>query len=361
MQPLCRDHPQPQSFDRVLSSMCTRPHPDAVAAATEFLTTNPGDPMTYQSIAKIESKAVNLLADIVGEPTATGYITSGGTESNIQAVHAARNRSATKTPNIVAPESLHFSFNKAATVLNVELRTVPTDEDHRADLTAVENAVDEDTVLVVGVAGSTAYGRVDPIPELTDIAHRVDAVMHVDAAWGGFVLPFTDHAWSFAAGIDSLTIDPHKFGQATIPAGGLLVRDPSLLDELAIETPYLESPTQATLTGTRSGAGVAGALAAMEALWPHGYKETYERTMYLAERLETELSTRGFETVTPHLPLVAADIPRELFTALRSEGWRIATTADGTLRIVCMPHVTQSLCESFLSDLDRVRRAGNSA
>ncbi len=58
--------------------------------------------------------------------------------------------------------------------------------------------VDEDTVCVVGVAGSTEYGYVDPIPAIADLAETVDALCHVDAAWGGFYLPFTDHDWNFA-------------------------------------------------------------------------------------------------------------------------------------------------------------------
>ncbi len=348
--------PRPQSFDRVLSSMCTKPHPAAQAAAADFYTSNPGDPETYQSIAKLEERAVSLLGSVVGDRSVDGYITSGGTESNIQAVRAARNSHSSTTPNIVVPETAHFSFTKAAEVLSVERRTVPVDETYRADIGATAAAIDTNTALVVGIAGTTEHGRVDPIVELCELAHDAGARMHVDAAWGGFVLPFAPFAWSFAdAPIDSITIDPHKFGQAVVPAGGLLVRDRSLLDALATETPYLESPTQASLTGTRSGAGVASAVAAMEALWPEGYRETYERTMAIAERLACALDDRGFDTVEPQLPLVTASIPRSLFLSLREAGWRIATTATGALRIVCMPHVTRETIDAFLTDLDRLQ------
>ena len=116
---------QPQEFSRVLSSMCTEPHPVARAASERFLATNPGDPGTYETVAKLERKAVALLGDVTGLRDAPGYITSGGTEANIQAVRMARNRSETRTPNIVVPQSAHFSFWKAADVLGVELRTAP--------------------------------------------------------------------------------------------------------------------------------------------------------------------------------------------------------------------------------------------
>ncbi|XVH30606.1 tyrosine decarboxylase MfnA [Haloferacaceae archaeon DSL9] len=344
----------PQSFDRVLSSMCTEPHPAAREAAIRFLATNPGDPATYQTIADLEAAAVDRLGRIAGLDAPHGYIASGGTEANVQAVRAARNLAETDEPNVVAPESVHFSVNKAAEVLGVELRTVPVDGDYRADCRAAAAAIDADTVLVVGVAGSTEYGRVDPIAELTALAHDADARMHVDAAWGGFYLPFTAHEWSFAdAPIDSMTIDPHKVGRAPVPAGGFLARERETLDALAVETPYLESTSQATLTGTRSGAGVAGAVAAMDALWPTGYRDAFETAMADARFVVAELDARGFDVVDPELPLVAATLPTRLFESLRDGGWRISRTAAGDLRVVCMPHVSRESLRAFLDAIDR--------
>jgi len=332
----------------------------ATAAARRFLASNPGDPATYETISTLEAEAVERLARLTDHPTPTdaaGYVTSGGTEANIQAVRSARNRHAGETLNMVAPASAHFSFHKAAAVLDVELRTVPVDDDYKADPAAVAAAADESTAVIVGVAGTTEYGRVDPIPALAEVASAVGARLHVDAAWGGFVLPFTDHAWSFAdARVDTLTIDPHKFGQAPVPAGGLLARDDAALDALAVETPYLETHTQATLTGTRSGAGVAGTVAAMDALWPDGYRETAARTMEDARWLAAALEDRGYDVVEPELPLVAAAMSKETFERLREAGWKVSRTGAGELRVVCMPHVTRATLRAFLSDLDRVRR-----
>ena len=343
---------EPQDFERVLSSMCTVPHPAARQAAERFLATNPGDPGTYETVAELERRAVEQLGTVAGLADPAGYVTSGGTEANIQAVRIARNRADTDDPNVVAPESAHFSFRKAANVLGVELRTAPT-TDHTADVDAMQELVDGDTVCVVGVAGSTEYGYVDPIPALADVAADAGALCHVDAAWGGFYLPFSDHEWHFDhADIDTLTIDPHKVGQAAVPAGGLLSHSPDLFDELAIDTPYLESTSQVTLTGTRSGAGVASAVAAMDALWPEGYRETYEQAMDNAEWLAEALEVRGHEVVGPELPLVAADLSVPMTDELRDRGWRVSKTGSGEMRVVCMPHVTRSMLRSFVADLD---------
>jgi tyrosine decarboxylase/aspartate 1-decarboxylase len=343
---------EPQDFDRVLSSMCTEPHPAARRAAERFLATNPGDPGTYDTVADLERQAVELLGTITGHPDPAGYVTSGGTESNIQAVRIARNRADADAVNVVAPESAHFSFWKAAELLDVELRTAPL-IDYQADVDAMADLVDEQTALIVGVAGTTEYGRVDPIPALADLATDADALLHVDAAWGGFYLPFTDHNWHFGhADVDTITIDPHKAGRAAIPAGGLLTRSPALLDQLAIETPYLESSDQVTLTGTRSGAGVASAVAAIDALWPEGYHDQYVTAMNNAEWVAQELLARGYDVVEPELPLLAADVSETVIDELRDRGWRISRTSTGELRIVCMPHVTRSMLRSFVADLD---------
>lgn len=348
------DWGDPQDFSRVLSSMCTVPHPDARAAANEYLAVNPGDPATYPAIADLEARVVETLGDIVGLQEPHGYVACGGTEANIQAVRAARDLADDPTNvSVVAPASAHFSFPKAADILQVDLRLVPTTDDHRADVDAMAEAADDTTALVVGVAGTTEFGRVDPIPELADLADDLDALLHVDAAFGGFALPFTDHDWHFDhAAVDTMTIDPHKLGRAPVPAGGFLARDQAVLNVLAVDTPYLESTSQATLTGTRSGAGVAGALAALEALWPDGYRQQYETAQGNADWFADQLGDRGFDVVDPELPLVTTPIGSDLFDALRADGWRISTTGNGELRVVLMPHVAREMLAEFLIDLD---------
>ena len=345
----------PQSFETVISSMCTKPHPAAVAAAERFLASNPGDPATYQAVAEREEAAIALLAGITRAPTPTGYITSGGTEANIQAMRAARDRDPDAGSTIVIGTHAHFSFQKAAAVLGMECVVVPTGADHRADPDAVAAQVDAETAAVVAVAGSTTFGRIDPIQALVDIAHDADAICHLDAAWGGFYLPFTGVEWDFATtGIDSMTIDPHKAGQSVIPSGGLLFADPAAAVSLRVETPYLASADQYSLTGTRSGAGVAGAAAAMEALWPEGYAQEYDRAMGLAHRVAAACRERGFETPAIELPLVATKLPDAVIEALRSAGWRIAATPDGYARIVLMPHVTETMITRLFATIDAV-------
>lgn len=347
---------EPQSFDRVISSMCTDPHPAAREAATRFIGTNPGDPASFPTVASLESTVIDTLGEMTTLANPYGYVATGGSEANIQAVRGARNVTGVQQPNIVVPASAHFSFEKAADLLAVEYRETPVDDDFRAQPALMADRMDEQTIMAVGVAGTTEYGRVDPIPAIAEEAAAVDAFCHVDAAWGGFLLPFADEAWDFGdAPIDTMTIDPHKLGRAPIPAGGFLSARESIMDALSVATPYLEDGSHSTLSGTRSGAGVAGAHAALFELWPDGYEDQAANLHATADWIAEELADRGFPVVEPTLPIVAADISSSLFEDLRDAGWRISRTEAGELRIVCMPHVTESVIEDFLADLDRLR------
>jgi tyrosine decarboxylase/aspartate 1-decarboxylase len=152
-----------------------------------------------------------------------------------------------------------------------------------------------------------------------------------------------------------MTIDPHKCGRAVIPAGGLLFRERAGMDALAVDTPYLESTSQASLTGTRSGAGVAGAAAAMDALWPDGYRREYERADDLAGWFADELRDRGVGVADVELPIVVCDLDPGTFEALRDRDWRLSRTGSGLVRVVVMPHVTRGMLRRFLADLDEIR------
>lgn len=155
-----------------------------------------------------------------------------------------------------------------------------------------------------------------------------------------------------------MTIDPHKYGQAVVPAGGLLFRDKSVVDSLAVDTPYLESASQASLTGTRSGAGVASAAAAMRELWPDGYRDAYERQQANADWLYDELRARGYDAVEPELPLVAASVPtnsstRSATSAGASRGPRAANSASSACRTSPASRSGRSSRTSTTSGRDR--------
>ena len=152
------------------------------------------------------------------------------------------------------------------------------DSSFRVNPSEVENLINKNTVAVVGTAGTAELGVVDPIDKLSEIALQHGVFLHVDAAFGGLVIPFLKHtqpSFDFSLdGVESMTVDPHKMGMAAIPAGGILFKDATSLDYIKTETPYLTDKTQYTFVGTRTGASAASVWAVFKALGREGYSES---------------------------------------------------------------------------------------
>jgi tyrosine decarboxylase/aspartate 1-decarboxylase len=337
------------SYNRILSSMCTRPHPIAARVHALFMETNLGDPGLFAGTATLEQILVKTLGKLLHLSEAGGYATSGGTESNIQALRIAKKLKPVGNPNVIIPESAHFSFDKACDILSIEMRTVPSDEHYRMDVSQIESRIDQNSIAVIAVAGTTEYGMVDPVKEIAAVAKDQDLYCHVDAAFGGLVLPFMDTSIPFdfsIEGVDSISVDPHKMGMSTIPTGCLLMRDPSHLSCLNISTPYLTVKQESTLMGTRSGGAVAAALAVLEYLGQAGMRAVVSGCMKNTQRLMDGMETYGYP------PVVQPDVNVATFAYPRTPvGWNVSWTRKGHLRIVCMPHVHRSMIEAFLQDI----------
>jgi tyrosine decarboxylase / aspartate 1-decarboxylase len=336
-------------YKYILSSMCTLPHPVAVQAHIMFMETNLGDPGLFPGTASLERLLIQRLGILFHNEEAGGYATSGGTESNIQALRLAKVlKNEISNPNIVVPESAHFSFKKACDLLCLELRTAPLDKQFRMDAEKTAEQINRNTVCLVGVAGSTEYGMVDPIADLAKIAVAHDIFFHVDAAFGGLVIPFLKNPIPFdfaLPGVTSIAVDPHKMGMSTIPAGCLLTRKPDMLPALNIETPYLSVKQEYTLAGTRPGAPVVGALAVLDYLGFEGMTAVVTGCMKNTARLIAGMETLGIRrAVTP-------DVNVATFTCRNvPEPWKVSWTRQGHMRIICMPHVHSDRIEAFLKD-----------
>lgn len=341
------------SHSRILSSMCTPPHPVAIKAHELFIETNLGDPGLFPGTASLEQLLIKRIGTLFHLPEAVGYATSGGTESNIQALRIARYQSQSKKPNVVLPESVHFSFCKACDMLNIEMRPVPLDDNYTMDVTSAESLVNKDTCCLVAVAGTTEYGKVDPVPALSDIAIERNIFFHVDAAFGGFVLPFMEKSPSFdfkCEGVSSIAVDPHKMGMSTIPTGCILVRDESVWNCLKVDTPYLSVKQEVTLSGTRPGGSVVGALAVLEYLGTRGMRAIVEGCMKNTQRLIRGMETFGINrAVTPDVNVATFQNIEHI-----PDGWAVSWTRKGHLRIVCMPHVESCMIEKFLEGIGEI-------
>ena len=345
-------------YERVLSSMCTYPHPIAVKAHTQFIEANLGDPGLFAGTTEIEHEVVRMMGTLFSNPDAHGYITTGGTESNIQAVHAIRNARNLRDPNIIVSKSAHFSFDKLADILRIEVRKADLDPDFKVDLSSVEDLIDRNTIGIVGIAGTTEFGQIDPIRELSDLALSENIFLHVDAAFGGYVIPFLQKKYDFdfrIPGVTSIAADPHKMGFSVIPTGGLLFRNSSYLSRLSVDTPYLTVTSQQTLTGTRSGASAAAVYALFKYLGRSGYERIVDRCMELTHKLATKVRRSGIEPlIDPVMNVLVLDVPDAdlVRSKLKERGWVVSIIRNPhALRLVVMPHLTEENMNLFADDL----------
>jgi tyrosine decarboxylase/aspartate 1-decarboxylase len=339
--------------DHILSSMCTIPHEIAVSVHELFSGTNLGDPGLFPGTTKIEDLLVHSLGELMHHPGAGGYATSGGTESNLQAIRIAKKlKPEIRNPNIVVPASAHFSFDKTCDMLGLEMRIAPYGENYTVDCDKMAELVDKNTISIAAIAGTTEYGMIDDVERIGKIAIENDLFYHVDAAFGGMVIPFLPNPVPFdfeVPGVSSISLDPHKMGLSTIPCGCLLLRKPEQFGTLNVDTPYLTVKKECTLAGTRPGADVAGAYAVIKLLGREGFRAVVagcmENTRRLVEGMEAFGYTRAVDPVMNVATFEAGPVP---------EGWIVSHTRAGHLRFVVMPHVTRDVIENFLADVAKI-------
>jgi tyrosine decarboxylase / aspartate 1-decarboxylase len=350
---------------KILCSMCTAPHPAAKKAQKIFLDTNLGDPGLFPGTKQLEKEVIIALSELLDNKSNVGFIVSGGTEANLLALYAAREKACINEPEVIVPESAHFSFNKICNILKLKLVQAKVDKSYRVDPREVAQLANKKTICIVGNAGSPELGVIDPIENLSQVAIAHSIPLHIDAAFGGLVIPFLKNLgyavpnFDFKIeGVQSLTVDPHKMGMSTIPAGGILFRDNKVLERIKIETPYLTDQNQYTFIGTRSGASVAATWAVLASLGHEGFKNVVAKCMELTTFLYEGLEVAGFEVLLrPTMNIVAFRSANTnlLVDKLRQEGWYVSYVRRlNCIRIVIMPHTTKEHITHFLNILSEL-------
>src|SRR5687767_14227808 len=264
-----------------------------------FLHENALNTNAFPSLARIQSDVVRITADLLhGDDGVSGFMTSGGTESILCAVKAARERGREERgitePEMVVPASAHAAFHKAAHYFGIRVHKVPVRDDWRADVDAMAAHVGPRTVLVVGSAPQYPQGVIDPIPELAALAASVGASFHTDACMGGFVLPFMEQLghdvapWDFRVdGVTTISADIHKLGYAPKGASVILHRTKELRRYQTFVFDdwlggFYASPA---IQGTRPAMPMATAWAVLHHLGLDGYLRLTEATIRTRERM----------------------------------------------------------------------------
>jgi sphinganine-1-phosphate aldolase len=209
----------------------------AQAVSERYLFGNALNPFRFPSLAEMEREVVANVGELIHLPEGGGgSMTSGGTESILLSMLVNRERARQRgidRPAILAPYSAHPAYAKAAHLLDMDVVTVPLDDDYRADVAAARSLADEATAVVVASAFSYPYGVMDPVEDLAALAAERGIACHVDGCIGGFVLPFIEALgrpvppWDFRVpGVTEISTDIHKYGYTPKGASVILHRDP---------------------------------------------------------------------------------------------------------------------------------------
>ena len=320
----------------------------ALDALASFGEVNALDPTTFPSVARLENDLVGWGLDVMRAPDGSaGVVTSGGTESCILAVLAARERwrrlGRIGSPTIVVADTVHPAFHKAAHLLGVDVHSLPVDRRSlRLGAVSVAAALDhlgQRAALVVTSAPSYAHGVIDDVEGVAAESAQRGVPVHVDSCIGGMALAYARRSGEAIPGFDfdvpgvaSMSLDLHKYGFAPKGVSLLLFRD----SDYRSGTYFTFSSwpgypiVNTTLQSTKPAAPMAAAWAAARVLGHEGFTEAVRRAREATLRIAAIVDTiPGLRMVAPpDATLVAlrgdGDDPIDPFRladALRARGW----------------------------------------
>ena len=342
-----------------------------VEANNAYLFENALNPLRFPSLGIMQFELVGMVSSLLNAPTGSGAgFSAGGTESILLSVLVSRERAKAERGitrgNIVFPRSAHPAFAKAAFILGLDPRPTALAEGYRADVGAVRDAMDENTVLVVGSAYGFPHGVVDPIEALSELARSRGVPFHSDACIGGFVLPFMERlgvdvpAFDFRLeGVTQMSCDVHKYGYTTKGASVVVYRESAWMDHQMFG--YDQWPAgfywTGSVAGARAASPVAAAWAVMNYLGEDGYVELMRGLLATTSRLREGIESMDNlevlgEPIGPLLSFTsrAGDISA-IGDVMDQRGWHLGRVTDPAGLHMMISPLHEAIVESFLADL----------
>lgn len=329
----------------------------------------------FQGTQKIEKDLVKLCAEEIfnGDPgQQDGYVATGGTEANIQAMWIYRNYFRKEFGarlgeiGLVYSEDSHYSMPKGANILNLTSIILEVDTDTREILaksleSKVKKAMGEGIkyFIVIANLSTTMFGSVDDIDMLGDFFTDMNAPfkIHVDAAYGGFIYPFTNPTSRFTFQnpyLNSITSDGHKMLQTPYGTGLLLIRKGYFEFVKTDEAQYIPGKDY-TISGSRSGANAISMWMILQIHGSEGWKYKMETLCDYSERICKRLTNMGVEYFrNPYLNIISIKA-KYISNELAHKYYLVANSYEFEptwYKIVVMPHVKQGTIDSFLMDLE---------
>ncbi len=331
----------------------------------------------FSGTQQIEKELLDICAvDILKAELGSfdGYVASGGTEANIQAIWIYRNYfkknfgARIDEIAILCSKDSHYSMDKAANLLSLDILKVKVDEENRKlDKSALEQVLESAKVsgktyfIVVCNMMTTMFGSVDDVHMLSTMLKekQLEFKIHIDGAYGGFYYPFS-HAKSVLSfenpNITSFTLDAHKMAQAPYGTGIFLIRKDFIHYAQTKEASYVEGD-DFTLIGSRSGANAIAVWMILAKHGPQGWLEKVQklqdRTEWLTQKL-TELDVTYFRNPYANIVTIRSEY---MSKELAKKYWLVADNHSHVnfYKVVIMEHVTENILAQFVRDLKNSR------
>src|SRR5258706_2187953 len=338
----------------------------------------------FPSLARMQFEVVEMVLGLMHGSTAAGFMTSGGTESILMAVLAARDRGRAErkvaAPEMVLPASAHAAFEKGAHYFGVKSVRVPVRGGWRGDVDAMAALVNDSTVLVVGSSPQYPQGVIDEIEAIAALASDRGISCHVDACMGGITLPFLEQLgrestpWDFRLdGVTSISVDLHKFGYTAKGASVIAYRTKELRRYQTFVTDNWLGGLYGSsgVLGPKSGGAMAAARAVMNHLGQDGYRKLTATATAATERpaagigeieglvlrAEPDTTLLAFGTTDDIDAFAIAD-------ALWHRGWYVDRQGPPPSLHCTINAAHDSVMDDFLTDLaacvDEVRTSASS-
>jgi sphinganine-1-phosphate aldolase len=342
----------------------------AQRAFAKYLSTNALNVLAFPSLRRLQQEVVAMVGSLLhGGASAAGFVTSGGTESILLAVKAARNRGrqdGITDPEMVLPASAHAAFEKAGEYFGVRSVRVPVRADFCADAAAMERALSERTVLLVASAPAYPQGVIDPVEDIAALALARHINCHIDACMGGITLPMLERLGHPIApfdfrvpGVTSMSVDLHKYGYAAKGASVILYRNRELRKHQTFSTDNWLGGLYASsgVLGTKSGGPIAAAWAVMRYLGEEGYLR-----LTRSARQATETLVAGLRAIPGVVVLGEPQVTLVAFTfedadafavgdALARRGWYVDQQRPPASLHCTVNAVHAPVIEDFLATL----------
>lgn len=340
-------------------------------AYSEFIAENGLSPVAFPSLRQMECEVVSMAASLLGgDDDVAGTMTSGGTESIMMALKAAREwgrkEKGLQRPHVIVPASAHPAFDKAVHYFDLDYDHAPLLPDFRVDVQAMEKLIRPETVLLVGSAPAYPQGVVDDITAIAALAKSRGLLCHVDACLGGFFLPFAKKLgapippFDFRVdGVTSMSADLHKYGYAAKGASVVLYRSAALRRHQFFTYAGWNGGLYASpsFCGTRPGGAIAAAWAVMHHLGEEGYlaraKSILDTTKAMQAGIRAIPGLRVLGEPVGGVFAFSSDSLNvyELGDAMDARGWKLDRQMNPAALHVMVTPAHAAVLDVFLKDL----------